>query len=1580
MKITLVAASVFLISLSSQAFAKDFKASPFGEASIAIVDDDFDGKAVQFTCQVLASGSYVMHLSLPDEILLGEGELLNATESADSGDTITGAWAVSPTIDGTFMLEVSIEATIPGDEDDRFARFHSVPGYITVDAAAFSFGSTAPPPQYEIALEDTLSSIGQSGTAYTISVNITGRVLYRWPELCFTDDFFRGVPGLTVYLDWDNNNSPSLRSTPYCESPFSCTQAGRDFAITGMDGTFNFDFTFTSDVPANQITVTDAIRVWVQRGNAGGKIHDEGTSYFIPYDVIDISQATTSITENNARVQVDVNNGTVLRGLYRARQFYRLELGTPSVGPIEYKYENGGTTRTHWNSFLNEFYIIFTSIPQPEVAYHEYGHCVDIIEGGLRQDGFDGAHAFFLPTDYGTAWKEGWANFYAASTIEYWQALELDNGVEFEGIGEPSYVYTDFMDQNYVASGVQQIDASERPIVEGVVAAYLYNLHDAYRLRADGYVGDNEDVRVHPADILHAFSQAEIHAGPNWDLLPELNDQIKSLGSTPLASSVQGLYDYLVLGEEGPRSPTPTQLTATIDDQNLELNWVDNTVAANIAVGAATGCPYAFEIPMPNAPGTFRVYSRSDPPSEWNQTLSGYALVDDIDYPNVTMPIPGPVDGPVSYVVVSINEWGASRPQAELTIVPPAYFQTPDNNTTVSAVVSIEATINPLTEIEGISINSQFSSFDVEWGAGSSPTQWGDFGITYLMSRTATVENGEVATWNTGVVPAGTYTLRIVAHYGQEIFETRHVVEVTHRSTTVMTSGGDFSSIQAAINWAEVGDEILVSPGTYSGNLVLKQTIQITGTASGVEIVGSGNNATVSATNHAFPATIANVTIRHPSGSSGNSERGVRLQDASLTMRKCVIRDFESGSTDAAGIYATGDCSLVLDSVQVLNTTGGGALMLRSNANGRPTVAASGCTFRDNHENGSASGGAVRLIYTGYPLTGADTPPSFNGCSFVDNSAESGSGSDGAGLDILDSGRTITINDCVFVDNVVGDAMGAAVHLYNSRARVENCTIANNQGELSGDQVSGVLISGSGNILTLLQSIVAYNDGPSIVDSEEWWTNTLTISDCLFHGHATDETWAGEGENTFVMDPAFCDAVSGDYHLYAFSPCVVGPGYFTERIGALDVACVPQADVTATSSPVAACPAGDNVQFTSELVVTVDFQDAVMTRTVEPNEITLNVSDFVAKVFDSDNTLTAYEAASAGNLFTTFVKHKAFGACSSSDLVEVLLNGEPLLSQASVNIRTWDLAAPYGSYSLPDFGAFGVGFPVNPAVNDCRDFNNDSKVDVSDFSWFGQHYTHSSPYQPANASEGEPPTSGAAVSLVFTDEYETANRHRLLVDVSVTNFGGVMTSMFEMTTSAHRLAFVEWQPAGQSIGTVMVAPVSRESEHNVCFGVLVSEGFAGSESALGRLVFNVTGDEPFEVGDGDFVLTYGEVLGAEDGEHVVAAQMAGVLERILDSEVIRLYHDRLEQNFPNPFNPTTTIAFSIKSPGNVNVSIYDVAGRRVRELVNERRERGAYREVWDGQNDAGQIVASGVYFYKITAGSFTDTKKMTMLK
>ncbi len=88
----------------------------------------------------------------------------------------------------------------------------------------------------------------------------------------------------------------------------------------------------------------------------------------------------------------------------------------------------------------------------------------------------------------------------------------------------------------------------------------------------------------------------------------------------------------------------------------------------------------------------------------------------------------------------------------------------------------------------------------------------------------------------------------------------------------------------------------------------------------------------------------------------------------------------------------------------------------------------------------------------------------------------------------------------------------------------------------------------------------------------------------------------------------------------------------------------------------------------------------------------------------------------------------------------------------------------------------------------------------------------------------------------------------------------------------------------------------------------------------------------------------------------------------------------LSQNYPNPFNPVTTIDYSIAGKTQVGLVIFDVSGRRVRTLVREKQLPGGYSVVWDGRNDGGRPVATGIYFYRLTAGRNIKIKKMVVLR
>jgi flagellar hook assembly protein FlgD len=79
----------------------------------------------------------------------------------------------------------------------------------------------------------------------------------------------------------------------------------------------------------------------------------------------------------------------------------------------------------------------------------------------------------------------------------------------------------------------------------------------------------------------------------------------------------------------------------------------------------------------------------------------------------------------------------------------------------------------------------------------------------------------------------------------------------------------------------------------------------------------------------------------------------------------------------------------------------------------------------------------------------------------------------------------------------------------------------------------------------------------------------------------------------------------------------------------------------------------------------------------------------------------------------------------------------------------------------------------------------------------------------------------------------------------------------------------------------------------------------------------------------------------------------------------------LHANIPNPFNPVTTIQYDVPAGGaDVNIAVFDVSGRRVRTLVNEHRNAGRFSAQWNGADDRGGRVASGVYFYRMRAGDF----------
>jgi hypothetical protein len=137
------------------------------------------------------------------------------------------------------------------------------------------------------------------------------------------------------------------------------------------------------------------------------------------------------------------------------------------------------------------------------------------------------------------------------------------------------------------------------------------------------------------------------------------------------------------------------------------------------------------------------------------------------------------------------------------------------------------------------------------------------------------------------------------------------------------------------------------------------------------------------------------------------------------------------------------------------------------------------------------------------------------------------------------------------------------------------------------------------------------------------------------------------------------------------------------------------------------------------------------------------------------------------------------------------------------------------------------------------------------------------------------------------------------------------------------------------------------------------------------------------VASGYAILETASNLGAGASPQYIGSASSDFVSQITDvtEDGSTLPNDyALEQNYPNPFNPSTEIHFSLPRNSHVTLVVYNVLGQQVKTLVDQTLTAGSYNTSWDGTNQAGSQVASGVYLYRVEANQFAQTKKMVLLK
>jgi len=278
-----------------------------------------------------------------------------------------------------------------------------------------------------------------------------------------------------------------------------------------------------------------------------------------------------------------------------------------------------------------------------------------------------------------------------------------------------------------------------------------------------------------------------------------------------------------------------------------------------------------------------------------------------------------------------------------------------------------------------------------------------------------------------------------------------------------------------------------------------------------------------------------------------------------------------------------------------------------------------------------------------------------------------------------------------------------------------------------------------------------------------------------------------------------------------------------------------------------------------------------------------------------------------------------------------------------------------------DFSIFAANYGKTRAANEVAwvasyDLNNDGKIDASDFSIFAASY--GSTLKLAKAAAAGMPTSDIPMSLSANVDESTS---MYFINVSFDKSESLKGFELYLSYNNDALEFVE-----NSVSGLVGLNMTNVVEDGI---IRVADWFVGEQFdgtvTLGFRSKGMNSNLDFEIVNA----MIDDVAGLS-----VTTNVSDLSVKALPTVYA------LSQNYPNPFNPTTTIDYSIPKSGNVEIAIFNIAGQKVRTLVSQKQDAGFYKVVWDGHNDTGESVASGLYFYRLVSGSFSNIEKMTLVK
>ena len=231
------------------------------------------------------------------------------------------------------------------------------------------------------------------------------------------------------------------------------------------------------------------------------------------------------------------------------------------------------------------------------------------------------------------------------------------------------------------------------------------------------------------------------------------------------------------------------------------------------------------------------------------------------------------------------------------------------------------------------------------------------------------------------------------------------------------------------------------------------------------------------------------------------------------------------------------------------------------------------------------------------------------------------------------------------------------------------------------------------------------------------------------------------------------------------------------------------------------------------------------------------------------------------------------------------------------------------------------------------------------------------------------------------------------VDVYAINVHNLDTYEFEVNFNSNQLDYI----TATASNPITYEPNILTTNGGTAIGWMIDSSTSGVLS----LAYTLAGTDTIEAPEGEGLIadivfqvlsTIGDSLTFGD---VYFYDTFGVMDIITDKGIAiipgsvsvdnigfdSIFKEIKLGNYPNPFNPTTTISFSTtESTESTELAIYNIKGQKVKTLVNEKLDVGTHQVVWDGKDESSKPVSSGIYFYKMNNGEYTSTRKMILMK